>query len=199
MDRHPNILDRRRTALLIVDMQEKFAPVIQEYDRIEAQVITLVKAFRIFDLPIFCTEQYPKGLGRTTESLRRELDGIEVIEKMHFTAVGETVLRALKRHAVTHIVVVGIETHVCILQSSLDFAHLGYRVHVVRDATGSRRASDRDAALERLQQHGVTVSCVESVLFELVVVAGTDEFRQISKLIKQGQVKVGSSLHLDGE
>lgn len=184
MDRHPDILDRRQTALLIIDMQEKFAPVIQEYDRIEAQIITLAKAFRILNLPIFCTEQYPKGLGRTTEPLRRELDGIEVVEKMHFTAVGETVVRALEKQAVTHIVIAGIETHVCILQSALDFVQMGYRVHVVHNATGSRRTSDRDAALERMRQHGITVSSVESVLFELMGVAGTDEFRRISQLVK---------------
>ncbi|MBN1559916.1 isochorismatase family protein [candidate division KSB1 bacterium] len=185
MSRHPDILSRSKTALLVIDMQEKFAPVIQDYGGIEAQIVTLVKVFRILNLPVFYTEQYPKGLGRTTETLRRELAGISVVEKMHFSvAAEEALVTALKKHNITHIVVVGIETHVCILQSSLDLAHLGYCVHVMQNATASRRASDRDAALARLPQHGITVSSVEAAVFELLVVAGTAEFKRIAQLIK---------------
>jgi nicotinamidase-related amidase len=181
---HPDILSRK-SALLIIDMQEKFAPVVQDYDLIEAQIITLVKAFRMLNLPIFYTEQYPKGLGCTTKVLRRELGGIEVIEKMHFSAAAEEVLVAtLEKQDITHIVIGGIETHVCILQSSLDFSHLGYRVHVIQNATSSRRAFDRDVALARMRQYNITVSSVESALFELLVVAGTDEFKRIAQLIK---------------
>ena len=185
MPRHPNILASRKTALLIIDMQEKFAPAIPDYDTIEGRIITMAKAFNVLDLPIFCTEQYPKGLGRTTKALKKNISDRPVIEKLRFSAAGEPELtNALLERGIGHIVLAGIETHVCILQSALDFTGMGYDVHVVRDATASRRSSDRDVALERLKQNGVTVSCVESVLFELIVLSGTDQFKQISKLIK---------------
>ncbi|MBN1478902.1 hydrolase [candidate division KSB1 bacterium] len=185
MSRHPDILNRYKAALIIVDMQEKFAPVILDYAQVEKNIITLVKACRILGVPIFYTEQYPKGLGRTTELLGVELSDLYSIEKMFFSAAGEKALQtALEENAVSQIMLVGIETHVCILQSALDFSCMGYNVHVLRNATSSRRPIDRDNALERLQQKGITVSTVESALFELTEVAGTENFKQISKLVK---------------
>jgi nicotinamidase-related amidase len=185
MSRHPNILDRERSALLIVDMQEKFMPAIADYAHIEKNIVTLARGCRILNVPLFYTEQYPKGLGRTTEHLAAELHELQPFEKLRFSAAGEhSLIDALKEKNISQLVLTGIETHVCVLQSALDFLHLGYVVHVIQDGTGSRKTSDRESALRRMQQNGITVSNLESALFELTVTSGTNEFKQISKLIK---------------
>lgn len=185
MSRHSDILNRPKAALLIIDMQEKFVPTIPDYALIEGNIITLIKACRILGVPFLYTEQYPKGLGRTTAPLRIELGDLASIEKMHFSVAGEkSLLTVLQEKAISQLILTGIETHVCVLQSALDFSFMNYQVHVVRNATSSRRPIDYDNALQRMLQKGITISTVESVLFELTVVAGTEEFRQIAKLVK---------------
>ncbi len=185
MARHPNLLDRDKTALIVIDMQERFAPIIPDFTEIENNTLNLIKGCTILDLPIFYTEQYPKGLGRTVESLRDELGDRAPIEKMRFSIAQERALiSTLKESGVSHLALAGIETHVCMLQSALDLQNLGFTVHLVQDATGSRNPLHRDVALTRMRQHGVTTTITESTLFELAQVSGTDEFRQLSKLIK---------------
>ncbi len=185
MARHANLLDRDKTALIVVDMQARFAPIIPEFAEIERNILVLVKSCKILGLPVFYTEQYPKGLGRTTEVVRQELGDLAPIEKMRFSIAEETELKtALEQLGITHIILVGIETHVCMLQSALDFLHLGYIVHLIFDATGSRKHINRDVAVERMRQQGVTVSVTESTIFELAEISGTNEFKQLSQLIK---------------
>jgi nicotinamidase-related amidase len=184
-ERHPNILNRRKSALIIVDMQQRFESVIPDFSTLVANIIKLVEACRLFALPLFYTEQYPKGLGRTSEALLERLRDCEPIEKMSFSICREPELPVLLREKeVEQILLVGIETHVCILQSALDLIHLGFDVHLPVDATSSRNPCNRDNALERLRQHGVTLTNCESALFELTEVSGTAEFKTISRLVK---------------
>ncbi len=185
MNRHPNILQRTRSALIVVDVQERFAPVIPNFERIEKKMVTLIKGCKLMELPVFYTEQYPKGLGRTTATLRQELEPATPYEKLRFSAAGDTdLLDRLVEQNSSQIILCGIEAHVCMLQSALDFTQIGYQVHVVADATGSRFSSDQERALQRMVQQGDTVTSTESVLFELAETSGTDEFRQISALVK---------------
>ncbi len=185
IERHPHILDRFKTALIVIDMQDRFKSVIADFDEIEKNILVLVKGCKILGVPIHYTEQYPKGLGRTTNALRNEFEGLIPVEKMRFSIAEEMVLvNSLKQSGITQLVLVGIETHVCMLQSALDFLHKGFVVHLIQDATGSRKKINRDVAIRRMQQDGVTVSVTESALFELAEISGTDEFKQLSNLIK---------------
>ena len=186
MPRHPNILNRYKCVLLVIDVQEKFVPVIEEFKSIEKNIIKLIKGFQLLGVPIRYTEQYPKGLGRTVESIRKHLKDLEPVEKMYFSTCCEgDIMRPLKREGIKQVVLAGIETHVCVLQSALDFLEQGFQVYVVRDASTSRRELDRDTAIMRMIQEGVTVTTTESVLFELVEVSGTEEFKKISALVKE--------------
>jgi nicotinamidase-related amidase len=185
MERHPNILDRKKTALIVVDMQQRFDSVIPDFPLLTDNIVKLVKAAKLFALPLFYTEQYPQGLGKTCEALLQHLGGCNPIEKMSFSICGEPKLVTfLRERSVEQILLVGIETHVCILQSALDLLHLGFQVHLPIDATSSRNPKNRDSAGERLRQNGVTITNCESALFELTEISGTEEFKTISRLVK---------------
>ncbi len=183
MSRHANILDKKQCALVIIDVQVKFAPVIEDIQAITMQMEKLIKGCRLHDIPVWMTEQYPKGLGKTVPELLRYFSKNELFEKMTFSAA-DHLHSALKDHMIKQVILAGIEAHVCVLQTALDLHHSGYQVHVVKDAVSSRNSKHRDIALARMVQQGITITCMESVLFELTEIAGTDVFKAISKLIK---------------
>lgn len=183
--RHPLLLRRDQAALLVVDVQERLHPVMWEKERVADCIGKLIRGFQILSLPIFVTEQYPKGLGPTIPDLRELLEGVQPYEKLHFSCCAvDPLMEALKREDRFQIVLCGIETHVCIVQTALDLLHAGYQVHVPADAVSSRRELDWRTALERMRRAGVVVTTTESALFELLEVAGTPEFKQISALVK---------------
>ncbi|MBI1335898.1 MAG: isochorismatase family protein [Phycisphaera sp.] len=172
-------------ALLVVDMQEKLLPAMHEPDRVLQRVGVLVDGFRVLNKPIIVTEQYPRGLGRTVPQLRDRLpQGTLPGEKLKFSACIEPVRKQLSDKMVRSVVVCGIEAHVCVLQTCLDLANLGFVVFVAHDAVSSRKAIDRDTALRRLEQAGVVPTTAESVLLELVHEAGTDAFKSVLPIIK---------------
>lgn len=172
-------------ALLVIDVQERLLPAIDEHDRVERQVGRLIDGANVLGLPILVTEQYRKGLGVTVPSIAKKLtSAVCNHEKLKFSACIEPVrqqLAELGRHSV---IVCGIEAHVCVLQTCLDFAQKGYVVGVAEDAVGSRHEPDRAAALARMRQAGVIPTTVESVLLELVHEAGTERFKAMLPVIK---------------
>ena len=182
--RHHNLLTRTHTALIVIDMQERFRPVIDNYAQLVANMAKLIKGVRTLDIPVFYTEQYPKGLGRTDADLLEILQGCRLFEKMRFSIAGDELSDALREYNVRQCLLCGIETHVCVLQSALDLDHQGFQVHIPFDAVASRHSAHRDNALERLRQCGITVTNIESALFELLEVSGTDQFKAVSRLIK---------------
>lgn len=183
--RHPNILQRENTALLIIDIQERILKVIHEYERVLENNLKLIKGMKTLNIPIFYTEQYPKGLGPTVEILHAELEGNEAIQKMSFSCAGAGLLfDELRKKNITTVVVTGIESHVCVLQTTLDLMADGFNVHLAYDATSSRRKDDYKIALERMRKNGAEITSTESVLFEILNVCGTDEFKHISKIVK---------------
>lgn len=184
--RHPHLLDRKRAALAIIDMQQAFAPIIPEFDEIASRIAMMIEAFRLIDLPMLATEQYPKGLGRTVDSIAGALPaGWTPIEKLSFSACGvqEFDTRLRERH-IEQVMVCGIEAHICVSQTAHDLLQNGYQVHVLSDAVRTRLARNTPVALEKLAKAGAIISSVEMALFELIP-AGTPEFKQMQGLVKR--------------
>lgn len=185
MNRHPKILQREKAALLIIDIQEKILPVIFEHERVVENALKLVNGFKILNVPIFFTEQYPKGLGPTESKIKTALGNAEAIQKISFSCYGAgNLFDKLKSLNVEQFVVCGIESHVCVMQTVLDLVANRFQVHVASDAVSSRRKFDYKMALERMEKNDAEITLTESILFEMLNVCGTDEFKSISKLVK---------------
>ena len=179
------ILERECTAILVIDFQERFLPVIPDAEKIQANLVLLAKAARILNIPLLVTEQYPKGLGPTVTALAAELGSAQRIEKTSFSCFGEDAFADnLGRTGVDTLILGGVEAHVCVAQTALGALDKGYRVHILADAVGSRNPEHARIALERLRDAGAVISCTEMALFELLGKAGTPEFKQIQSLIK---------------
>lgn len=185
MERNNKLLVRDTTALLIIDIQEKILDVMINKERLIDNTIKLIKGFKILNLPIFYTEQYPKGLGATTHLLLKELEGLSPIQKTSFSCLSAgNLFQRLKDNNIKQVVVAGIESHVCIQQTVFDLLANGFQVDLCTDATSSRKENDLLTALERMKKNNAELTTVESVLFELLEDSKTDEFKLISSIIK---------------
>jgi nicotinamidase-related amidase len=181
-------LDRDRAQLLVIDLQERLLPKIHRYENVLASSGRMLQAARILELPLLATEQYPQGLGKTHLSITSLLGEVEPVEKIHFSCMRHDGFgHLLARQDRQQVIVVGIETHVCVAQTALDMLGSGFEVFVCADAVGSRCPLDHEVAVERLGLAGVTITTTEAVIFELLDRAGTDTFRQVLKLITQDQ------------
>ncbi|MFO7764794.1 MAG: isochorismatase family protein [Pelovirga sp.] len=180
-------LDARRAALLVIDVQEKLAPAMSQdlYRQLKQNAPLLIAGFKSLGLPIITTEQYTKGLGHTVAELKGATEQ-HCVEKLSFSCCGDDGFSAaLKTSNVSQVVIVGMETHVCVLQTVIDLLDQGFCVHLVRDAVSSRFISDYTSALEVAAAAGAVITTTETALFQLVRVAGTEEFKAISKLVRQ--------------
>jgi nicotinamidase-related amidase len=185
MNHHPKILNRNKSALLVIDIQERILPVIFEYERVVQNSVKLIKGFNTLGLPVYFTEQYPKGLGPTSSQIKEALEDAKAIEKMSFSCSGAPGLfDDLKNRNIEQVVLCGVESHVCVMQTALDLIADDFQVHVAADAVSSRREFDFNIALNRMRTNGAEVTLTESVLFELLEVCGTDQFKAVSKLVK---------------
>ena len=187
LPRSPELMSRGDSAVLVVDVQDKLIRLVADFERIVWNIRRLLDGATLFDLPRLATEQYPKGLGPTTRELAERLQtpaGIPA--KVTFSCGGSPeVITKLRTHAIDKILVCGIETHVCVQQTVLDFLAGGYRVYVAADATGSRATFDRDIALRRMESSGATLTTTEAVLFEWCQTSDCGNFKQISALIRE--------------
>lgn len=182
--RSPELMSRHDTALVVVDVQEKLLRAIPDAQRLVWNIQRLVDAACALGIEVLATEQYPKGLGPTIEPLAARLGPLP--EKLAFSAVGCDALRArLDTLDRPNLLVCGIETHVCVQQTALDLLHAGFRVFIAADAVASRAALDREIALQRMIASGVTMTTVESAMFEWCETAAAPEFKLISQLVKQ--------------
>lgn len=181
-------LDRDDTALLVIDIQERLGAAMDpaKLERVVRNTGILLQAAKTLGLPVFVTEQYPKGLGRTLPSLMELLpEGVAPVEKVAFScgAVKELArdLYATKRRQV---LVAGMETHVCVFQTVRDLAAGGYVPFVARDAVLSRTQENQDTGFELMRASGATMTSTEAIVFDLLGTAGTPEFKAISPLVK---------------
>lgn len=171
-----------KSLLVIIDVQTKLAPVIHQSDKLIARMRWLGEIANELDVPVLVTEQYPKGLGISVDDLDGVISNAQVIEKMHFSAVQEpSFMQAIEDIDRPQIILMGMEAHVCILQTALDLLADDYKVFVVEDAVGSRRDSDKQTALKRLRQAGAVIVSTEMAAYEWLFKSGTDQFRHITK------------------
>jgi nicotinamidase-related amidase len=171
------LLERDKTALVVVDVQEGFRP-YASFAGVADACRKLMQGARILGVPSVVSEQYPKGLGHTAPEVG--LEDEQPIEKTVFSAARAD---GFDLHGRTQAVVCGIETHVCVSQTVHDLLGQGVEVHVPADAVGSRHELDYERGLERMERAGAVVSTVEAALFELLERAGTPEFKAVQKLI----------------
>lgn len=179
------LLSADRSALLVIDIQERLLPAVQEPDRVVARTRILLQAAAALAIPAFASEQYSKGIGPTAAPVAELLPDSARIEKITFSCAGEpAVMAALNAAGRDQIVLCGIESHVCVLQTALALRALGREVYVVADAVSSRSPRDIDLALARMAQGGVHVVSTEMAVFEWMGRAGTPTFKTLSALIK---------------
>ncbi|MEM2431080.1 MAG: hydrolase [Candidatus Bathyarchaeia archaeon] len=179
------LISREEAALIIIDVQEKLFPLVYERDKILDNIRKLIRFAKIIGIPIILTEQYPRGLGSTIPEVKELIPEIQPIEKVEFSCFGSEKFKALLRDLnVKALIITGIETHICIAQTSIEGLSNGYKSCVVIDATSSRNPEDKSAALERMIQSGVIIASTEMIIYELLKTAGTREFREVLKLIK---------------
>ena len=180
----PGLINKETTALLVIDVQEKLMPVVQDAEQIFANVNRLIKGVTTINVPIVITEQYPKGLGNTCAEVEIP-EGIQPIEKICFSCIqSANVLEELKARNITSLIVCGVESHICVLKTTLEALEKNIEVHVVADAVSSRTTANKQLALERMRQSGAFIVSTEIILFQLIDEAGTDAFKTISRLIK---------------
>ena len=179
------LLSAGESLLVVVDMQERLLPHIANAPVVRDQCVRLLRAAELFDVPAVLTEQYPGGLGSSDPELIAVAPARERPEKLRFSGAGALGWppAAERDDARMQVVIAGIETHICVLQTALDLLSAGYRVFIVADAVGSQRPTDHEPALARLRDSGATITTTESVLFEWCEEAGTERFRALRRLL----------------
>jgi nicotinamidase-related amidase len=172
------------TALLVIDVQDKLVPKILDADTVIRNTAFLIDGARLLGLPVLATEQYPKGLGATVPALAQRLP--ERPSKVAFSSCAvPAVVEGLRRGGRPKVVLAGIETHVCVMQTGLDLLAADYRVYVPVDAVASRYAIDHDLGLRRLERAGAILTTSETCAFEWVGGADHPQFKKISALVQQ--------------
>jgi nicotinamidase-related amidase len=176
---------KENTIGLVIDIQERLFPVMFENETLLKNCLTLIQGLAELQLPIVTTQQYTKGLGETIPEIQELIPCFSPIEKRDFSCCDEpTVSLKLKELQAKNIIICGIESHVCVLQTAIDLKSAGFNPIVVMDCVSSRSEKNIELAKERFRFEGIMMTSYESILFELTRSAGAPEFRAISKLVK---------------
>jgi nicotinamidase-related amidase len=183
---HKNTLEAAHTVLAIIDMQEAFRSPISDFAELAARIALVTHAVQLLNIPVIITEQYPKGLGHTADEIKAVLPAsFNVIEKTAFSSCGARSFEAeLERTQALHVLICGVEAHVCVNQTTHDLLERGYRVHLLTDCISARAAQNKQIGLAKMQQSGAIPSSTELALFELLRDARHEQFKAIQKLIK---------------
>ncbi len=168
---------------LIIDLQEKLAPVMNDASRLIANVRYLLDGLNVYKIPIVQTRQYPKGLGDAISEIKGVSESAVVFDKTTFSCLDDCEIRRFfTTNPRPNVLLAGVETHICVLQTALDLLELGKNVYLIVDCLSSRDPFDSKIALKRMIQSGVIPTTSETALFEIAKVAGSPEFKAISKL-----------------
>ncbi len=179
------IISAKKSCLVVIDVQERIAPATDSPREVINGSVDLLKAAKILSVPFIITEQYPKGLGPTMIDLRQELgEDYAPIEKIHFSCMNDDKFAAkINEIKPAQVILCGVESHICVLQTALSLKEAGYEVFVVSNATSSRKKQEELIAYQRLSYEGVSIVTKEMVMFEWLEKAGTPEFKEISKTL----------------
>lgn len=178
-------ITREHSAALVIDIQEKLFPHMHEHDELAARTGILIRGLQVLGIPMHVTQQYSRGLGPTVAEVAALFEPFEHIEKTAFSCCDEPrVIMALETSGRENILVAGIESHVCVLQTVTDLIGRGYQPVVIEDCVSSRKLRDRETSIHRMRREGAIITSSESILFELCRYSGTEEFRAISSLVK---------------
>jgi len=181
-------IERQQTVALFVDIQERLIPAMDEGEAVVQRNVMLLEGLKVLGVPAVFLRQYPKGLGDTAPELRKAAGDYSPFDKLAYSAMKDEAIVAeferLRQSGMTNVIVSGMESHVCVLQTCIDLVEADFQPILVTDCVTSRNAFDKKIALKRAMQEGILLTTAESVLFELCVVAGTDEFKAISRLVK---------------
>ena len=183
------LLQAERSTVVVIDIQERLHPAIDQGEGVLENAGKLLEAARTLDVPVVVTEQYPKGLGPTVRSIAERLpNAAPVISKLTFSAARNAefadAVGALRAAGRRQMVICGTEAHICVMQTAADLLADDLDVFLVIDATSSRTATNREAALARLARLGAQCVTTEMVLFEWLETAGTEQFKTVSKLVR---------------
>jgi len=182
---HIDRLNREHVQLLVVDFQERLLPYIENHADILAHAERMTRAAVALDIPITVSEQYPRGLGATVPAIAEAAEGAVRVEKTTFSFCADEACRTRVSTVMRpQVLLVGIETHVCVQQTALDLLAMQMRPVVLADAVGSRRPFDRQIALDGMRAAGVMITTVESAIFQLVHESGTELFKRILPLVR---------------
>lgn len=178
-------INRENTAGLVIDIQERLLPAMEENEAFLNNCQILITGLQELGLPVLATQQYTKGLGETVEPIRSIIKNFKPIEKKDFSCCDEEEFaNELEKVNATNIIICGIESHVCVLQTAIDLKEAGLNPIVVMDCVSSRSFANLDLAAERFRYEGIMMTSYESILFELTRSASAPEFKAISKLVK---------------
>lgn len=180
-------LDREKAVLVVIDVQEKLCVAMNEVvlKSLVKNVGILLDSAAELNIPVILTEQYVKGLGATLPELKEKAAHAPCYEKMAFSCCGSSAfVDALKATGRSQVIITGMETHVCVLQTVIELRDAGLNVHIVKDAVMSRSKQNWQTAIHSMTLAGAIPTSTESVLFQLLKVAGTDEFKKLSKLVR---------------
>lgn len=181
------VLDRERTVLAVIDMQETFLKSIKVRESIQDNILRLIHIAQILEIPVLGTTQNSEKLGGMLPELLAEVS-FQIDNKLSFSAwQEETFTSHLQQTGRTQVLLTGIEAHICVMQTALDLIQAGYQVHVPYNAVASREKRDWKYALYRLQSAGAIITSTESAIYEWLREVGTDTFRQALPLLKQAQ------------
>lgn len=179
------MLNSDDSILIIVDIQEKLIRVMHEKEKMLENITKLIKGIVLLGIPILITEQYPRGLGQTVSEIASLIPDYKPIPKLSFSCCGnQQFMQALGQSGKTQILLIGIESHVCVYQTAIDLINLGYQVNVVTDCVSSRTKENIHLALRRIENEGAKLTGTEMALFELLKIAEGDKFKDISNFIK---------------
>lgn len=178
-------IEKENTVAVVIDIQERLLPVMSEKEKVLKSCTTLIQGLQELNVHLLVTQQYTKGLGETVPEISSIIKDFAPIEKTAFSCYDEPAfVDALEENDATNVIICGIESHVCVLQTAVDLKEAGYQPIVVWDCVSSRFEESKAIALERFRFEGIMVTTCESILFELTRGAKAPEFKAISKLIK---------------
>mgnify|MGYP002623758793 CR=1 FL=1 len=180
-------ITRDNVMFLLIDVQERLLPAMSEPEACLNNIEKLAEGMKILGIPSVVTEQYPKGLGRTDEKLIKalELSAEDALDKRTFSVFADEIIKSkIEEYDKDYVIIAGIESHICVLQTAMDLSEAGFVPVVVEDCVYSRKENDKINAIKRAAMEGAIITTTESILFELLDTSLAPEFKEISNLIK---------------